>query len=246
MRSVLVIATALFIAPGSAEAKSAAQSAATTRETVVVLHGLARTPRSMNRMVRSLEHAGFHVCNIGYPSRKHAIETLVEEFVAPAVKACAANSERPPHFVTHSLGGIVLRQLAAFDTTIAVGRVVMLSPPNGGSEIVDKLGSLSLFKFANGPAGLQLGTSEKSLPRLLGPPTFEAGVITGNRAMNPLLSWMIPGTNDGKVSVENSKLKGMRDFRVVQASHTFIMNDTQAIKQTIHFLTEGEFISPSS
>src|ERR1035437_545512 len=99
----------------------------------------------------------------------------------------------------------------------------MLAPPNQGSEVVDKLGRLSLFRWINGPAGQQLGTSGNSLPNQLPVPPVEVGVIAGTRSINWFLSALIPGPDDGKVSVERTKLAGMADFAAVDTTHTFIM-----------------------
>ena len=210
-------------------------------ESVVVLHGLARSSDSMSRMARSLELAGYHVCNVSYPSRKHSVEVLTKEFVAPSIRECLPGKSEPVHFVTHSLGGIIVRQLAVSEADLTIGRVVMLSPPNHGSEVVDKLGGLTLFKWLNGPAGSQLGTDAASLPRTLGSVSFDVGVITGNRSINLILSSLIPGTDDGKVSIESARLDGMADFCVVPSSHPFIMRNEQAIEQTLSFLSEGKF-----
>lgn len=211
---------------------------------VVLLHGLARTSDSMSKMNRALEAAGYHVCNVSYPSREHSIEVLTKDFVLPAVRACLANPTDEVHFVTHSLGGIIVRQLARSAPDLKIGRVVMLSPPNHGSEVVDKLGELALFKLINGPAGLQLGTSQASVPQSLGAPSFQAGIITGDRTINLILSILIPGPDDGKVSIESAKLEGMAGFCVIPASHPFIMKDRLAIEQTLVFLGKGAFTCP--
>jgi pimeloyl-ACP methyl ester carboxylesterase len=210
-------------------------------ESVVLLHGLARTADSMSRMAGALEAAGYHVCNISYPSRQHSIEELTTDFVAPAVRACRSSEMDTVHFVTHSLGGILVRQLAKSAPDLKIGRVVMLSPPNHGSEVVDKLGTLSLFTFINGPAGLQLATGEDYLPRTLGPASFDVGIVTGSRTVNPILSLLIPGEDDGKVSIESAKLAGMRDFCVIPATHPFIMNNKRAIALVLTFLAQGKF-----
>ncbi len=172
---------------------------------VVLLHGLARTAGSMDSMEKNLSKAGFRVCNIDYPSRKHRIEKLTSEFIVPDIQKCFGDALTPVHFVTHSLGGIIVRQLAAEHQQIKIGRVVMLSPPNQGSEVVDKLGTWGLFEWINGPAGKQLGTTEEAVPNQLGPATFELGIITGNRSINLILSTLIPGPDDGKVSIKNAR-----------------------------------------
>jgi hypothetical protein len=117
----------------------------------------------------------------------------------------------------------------------------MLAPPNRGSEVVDKLGGLFLFKWINGPAGNELGTRKDSTPNLLGPANFPVGVIAGDRSINWINSLLIPGRNDGKVSVERTKLGGMSDRIVIHATHPFIMRNREAIRQTIQFLRTGGF-----
>ncbi len=211
---------------------------------VVLLHGLARSADSMARMADALEDHGYRTCNIDYPSRKHTVEVLAEEHVLPQIRACLDGNRAPVHFVTHSLGGILVRKLAHDGSLPPTGRVVMLSPPNHGSEVVDKLRALPPFHWWNGPAGEQLGTDPDSVPNRLGPAPFELGVITGDRTINFFLSTLIPGDDDGKVSLESAKLEGMADFLVVHASHPFIMRDAVAIRQTLHFLEHGRFSRP--
>ena len=210
-------------------------------ETVVLLHGLARTSSSMRRMERSLEQAGYHVCNIEYPSRAHSVAELARDHVAPRIAECAPANGGAIHFVTHSLGGIIVRQLAANQAVREIGRVVMLGPPSRGSEVVDAMGDWRLFRWINGPAGTELGTAPNATPQRLGPPAFPVGVIAGTRSVNWILSLIIPGDDDGKVSVKNARLDGMRDFAVVKAAHPFLMNDRDAITLTLRFLARGCF-----
>ncbi len=160
MTRVAATLLAVLLAAAALQASADGDVASSNRQTVVVLHGLARTSASMKSMVRALEKAGYDVCNISYPSREHAIDVLTTQFVAPAVRACLANKADKAHFVTHSMGGVIVRQLVKSASDIRIGRVVMLSPPNHGSEVVDKLGQLALFQAINGPAGLQLATRE--------------------------------------------------------------------------------------
>lgn len=216
------------------------------KNTVVLLHGLARSSDSMQKMQNALEEAGFKTCNIEYPSTKHRIETLASEHILPKIIACVGTLEFPIDFVTHSLGGILVRFMAEHALIPRIGRVVMLSPPNHGSEVVDKLGNTWLFEYVNGPAGRELGTDSTSVPLQLGPADFEVGIITGSRSSNPILSSVIKGTDDGKVSIENAKLEGMKDFVVLPVSHSLIMKNEAAIEQVIYFLKIGVFSDSGS
>ena len=117
----------------------------------------------------------------------------------------------------------------------------MLSPPNRGSELVDRFGQSVFFKSGYGPAGRQLGTGPDSLPNCLGPVDLEVGVIAGTRSLNPLYSYLIPGRDDGKVSVDRTRAAGMADFITVPHTHTFIMNSPEVIRQILYFLKNGRF-----
>ena len=208
-------------------------------ERVILLHGLARSSNSMTKMETALVEAGYQVSNIGYPSRKHRIE----DFAKMVRKEVLETSDEGDtlHFVAHSLGGIILRYIQKKDPLENLGKVVMLSPPNQGSEVVDKLGDWPLFKWINGPAGCQLGTDENGFVKSLGTVDFELGILTGDRSINLILSLMIPGKDDGKVSVGNAKVAGMNDFMILHVSHPYIMKNKTSIHQTIHYLHSGQF-----
>ncbi len=209
---------------------------------VVLLHGLARTHRSMIPLQQALAAEGFKVVNFAYPSRHFGIADLARQVIPDALQACRAQGAQTIHFVTHSLGGIVLRYYCHEQRIDDLGRVVMLGPPNQGSEAVDRLRDLPGFFLLNGPAGLQLGTGQHDLPRKLGAVDFELGVIAGTRSINPFLSWLIPGVDDGKVSVASARAEGMTDFITLPSSHSFMMRNPQAIRHTIAFLKTGKFM----
>ena len=212
------------------------------QEHVVLLHGLCRSSRSMEPMRKALVQAGYSVTNVHYPSRHGTVEVLSETAIGPALEDCRRRGAAKVHFVTHSLGGILVRSYFARHPASDVGRVVMLGPPNQGSEVVDRLGSCRrLFSLVNGPAGQELGTSADSLPNRLGSPEFCVGVVAGNRSINWINSLLIPGSDDGKVSVERTMLVGMADHVVVPATHPFLMRKREVIRQTIEFLREGAF-----
>lgn len=216
------------------------------KECVILLHGLARIPNSMSKMGTHLESEGFYVVNYGYPSLSADVQTLAETYISNAVNACRDMEAERIHFVTHSLGSILIRYYLKHHNIPEQGRVVMLSPPNGGNEVIDHINQIVLLKKIIGPAGKQLGTGPNALPVKLGPAEFELGIITGDRSINPLFSYLVPGRDDGVVSVEKARLAGMKDFVIIHATHPFIMMNREAIEQTGHFLKYGSFQRPSN
>ena len=209
------------------------------RDCVVLLHGLARSDGSMEEMAQSLEEAGFEVVNHDYPSTEYPIEELSLAAIRAGVSECPEGSR--VNFVTHSLGGILVRYYLEYHDLDNLGRVVMLGPPNKGSQVVDAMAEVPGFELLHGPAGLQLGTDSSSLPNSLGAADFEVGIIAGTRSINLILSQLLPNPDDGKVSVESTKLEGMSDHITVPVSHPFLMKDEEVIRQTIHFLRYGQF-----
>ena len=210
---------------------------------VLLFHGLGRSSRSMRPLERALSAAGFAPTNVDYASRCHGVPELVERVVAPRVEALRGGG--PVHFVTHSLGGVLVRAYAAERPLPAGSRAVMIAPPHGGSEVADLLGGVWPFDAACGPALADLGTGDASVPRGLGAIRgVEAGVIAGSVNVYPF-GRVFGDAHDGIVSVKSARVDGIADFVVVRRGHGLIMRAPETVRQTLSFLETGRFERPA-
>ena len=212
----------------------------TDAETVIVVHGLGRTPASMAILVSRLENAGFRVINFGYPSRSEPIEDLVERLESEVGQCCSSEAETV-HFVTHSMGGVLVRSYLSQRPEAHQGRGVMLSPPSRGSEIIDAFSDSDLLRAILGPSALLRGTDSAGIANQLEPVRFSLCVITGTRRLDPIGSWLIPGPDDGKVGGDRAAVEGAADFIALPVTHTFIMNRSDVAEEVVYFLRNGRF-----
>ena len=212
-------------------------------ECVVLLHGLNRSWRAMRPLPEQLQNAGFATANVDYPSQSGSVEEIAPQAVGLGLDGCRSTGATRIHFVTHSLGGILLRYQNEHSPIPDLGRVVMLGPPNQGSELIDKTRDWPGFELLTGNAGSQLGTGSESMPSQLGPVNFELGVIAGTGTINLFASAMLPNPDDGKVSVASTQVEGMDDFLIVGNSHRYITRSDVVFRNTIAFLRTGRFLA---
>jgi triacylglycerol lipase len=231
----------LLLIPFNLAASATEKPQLKSQQYVILLHGMARTKDSMSKLENYLVQNSYTVINTGYPSTSLPVEKIADDYLVPMVAQCTENGAEKIHIVTHSLGGIVTRQYLQNHSLPEGSRIVMISPPNKGSELADAFRNWFVYKWLNGPAGQVLGTEPESLPNSLKPVAGEIGVITGDSTWNPIYSWLIPGKDDGKVAVESAKLAEMTDFLVVSSSHSFIMRHSEVLRQVDFFLQNGTF-----
>lgn len=210
-------------------------------EQVILLHGIARSASHMEGLEKFLTAKGYIVYNLDYPSTSHTLDKLAA-IVANDIRQ-KIKVDKPVHFVGYSMGGIVTRAILNNFRPDNLGRVVQLAAPNQGSEVADFLQNNWLYEKVYGPAGKQLITEGADIDDLLGKVDYELGVVAGNFSIDPVSSSLIPGEDDGKVSVASTKVQGMKDHVLVYASHTFFPGNKKVHKRTLEFIRFGKFLS---
>ena len=205
-----------------------------TRETVVLIHGMRRTGRSMRKMASAMREAGYNTVVCSYSSNRPAHEIATNLFTAlgPVIEAAPR-----VHFVTHSLGGILVRDAFRDGAPPNLGRVVMLGPPNGGSQHIDNFVRLPFFVTIWGAPSPELGTGTNALPARLPPINFPCRVIAGTN--KGLVGWMLPGENDGRVTVASASAGSPSEVLRLPTGHAWIMRNPVVISNTIAFLRDG-------
>jgi hypothetical protein len=236
--SLLLSGTLAAAAAPVTEQASAEDSRA---ECVILLHGLWRTALSMKALEWNLSDDGYTVVNITYPSILQSIEDLAPGAINRGISECRESGAGPINFVTHSLGGILVRQYLSNHEILELRRVVMLGPPNQGSEVADWVESKELLEVLAPQAVAQLSKGEESVPLKLGPVDFELGVIAGTVNRRAALPGIPLLPSDGTVTVAETQIDGMTDFVMIPTSHSFMMWNSAVIYQVGYFLRHGAF-----
>lgn len=216
------------------------------KDVVVLIHGLGRTARSMRRLALFLNRAGFETQLFSYQSRQSTLEQVTTGLAA-TIEALRLKHARI-HFVTHSLGGIILRSfLGTYPAPPNwIGQSVMLAPPHHGSKIIDfwRGGTLryAYFKAFMGKLALSLHTGSDSLPNQLSKcEAHRIGIIAGTRSIEFWFNPLFKTTHDGKVSIASTHLHARHHHIETHATHTFIMNHDSTRQQVLNFLQHGHF-----
>jgi triacylglycerol lipase len=211
------------------------------QDQIILLHGMYRNADAMKPLEDFFRIKGYKVTSISYPSTKHDIETLVRDYLHPAVQTAQRKGTQKIHFVTHSMGGILVRYYLKNYPLEDLGKVVMIAPPNQSTELAELFADSSWIDTNTGPAKIQLSAQQDSWVNQLGPVNFAVGIIAGNYNSNLLTAWLLPGDDDGVVSVESTKLKNMKDFMIVPEKHFRLRGNQTVLQQTAYFLKHSRF-----
>ena len=220
---------------------------------IVALHGLIRTRASMRNLSDYLKQSGdYTVITASYASTRGTLDSHVD--CLEKVIAHLGPDVTEINFVAHSLGNLVIRRW--LDRTYRgegglrpdprVHRIVMMAPPNHGSQLSRIFKNNVVFKWVWGKSGVQLGTSWDLLEKGLATPRCEFGILAGGgETPGQGRNRFLQGDNDFIVTVEETKLRGAADFAVLPVSHRLIMEDKTAQEYALRFFQQGYFISPS-
>lgn len=212
-----------------------------TEDYVLLLHGIRASAGCMDKIAHFLDSKGYIVINLDYPSSKYDIETLVENYIAPVIASYSTDPTRTLHIVTHSMGGLVLRKYLESHDLPNLGNIVMIAPPNHGSEWSDFFASWPIAEFFMGPALSEMKTGENGITEKLPEPKVPTGIIAGRSIWSPIGNYLTDGDTDGKVSVESTKLKYMKEFILVAESHISILSSEEVLLATERFLKTENF-----
>lgn len=216
-----------------------------SKHTVVMIHGIARSTGTFRALRRALRGTEWNAVAFGYKSTRGTLEDHADSL---ANFLDQQEDLETVSFVTHSMGGLILRHFLARkpprQQRRKIGRIVLIAPPNQGSRIADTLKGLRVYKAFYGPAGQQLvPSSVAKVPGLAG---NEFAVIAGGKGNGKGFNPLLPGDDDGTVTVAETLLDGAQDSLLVPAIHARISNNPTTTRATISFLRNGYLQEPST
>ncbi len=212
---------------------------------VVLLHGMARSPRSMKKLRQKLQAEGYSVLNLGYNSLRHSYQEILSSLETQI--SSWLDASKPIHFVGHSFGGILIRGLLHKHPEWNTGRCVMLGSPNKGTQTASFMLTHWWFKHFVPQITADL-IPDSELLQTLPEPEVETGIIAGNVNFSLVIpvSWYYkkatknaPG--DGVVELINTQCSKMTDFIIMPVHHSFMTWDKSLLEQVLHFLQHGHF-----
>lgn len=209
-----------------------------TGHAVLYLHGIGRSSRSMRPILIAMPADGFVHVPFEYPSTRVPLEQSAN-YLHSIIESLTDVSKIS--FVVHSMGGLVVRRYLKDHNDPRLHRLVMLGTPNNGAELADMLKRNMLFRTVYGPAGQELVTDPKGVIGTLPTPTFEFGIIAGGKGDEKGFNPLLPGDDDGTVTVASARLVGAADFLRIPKLHSFLMSDETAIAAVRCFLEHGRF-----
>lgn len=209
---------------------------------VILVHGILRSGDSFGALPERLVAAGYAVAPISYASTRRRIADHAADLEALMDRLTGVARVS---FVTHSMGGLVVRQMlsqdGAWQSRIAVDSVVMVAPPSHGSQVAAMMRDQAFYQLIYGEAGQELPNDvAEAVPTLAVPFGVIAGGLGDGEGFNPL----VPGDDDGVVSVDEAHLAGEKDFLLIPALHSLILRRPETANAVLTFLKHGRFTDP--
>lgn len=210
---------------------------------VYLLHCYFCPAMVMDRIEKSCVKENFTTVNYHYKSISENLDTLGHELYRE-IKNSGIDSVS---FVTHSMGALVVRSMLQYSQLDEkfpdIFRIVMIAPPNHGSEMADFGSTVELLPNFLGPNLELMKTDSNSYVNNLPVPyRSEVGLIIGSlgsekQGYNPF----IKGDNDGLVTPASAKMGIEKDFAVVKEFHGLLPQRKIVCKLVVEFLKTGAF-----
>lgn len=232
---IIIFAVAYFFETRDVKEHNAEMTA--SGENVILVHGILRGSSSMNKIRRGLSHQGFIVTDFGYSAKDGSIDEISARLHKEACKI----GKGKIHFVTHSLGGIIVRYYISKYKPNNIGRVVMIAPPNSCSVFAAKLSNLPLYESILGRPGREIAHGEDCIVKDLPEPDFEFGIIAGGTGFKMGFNPFLKGDNDGTVLLNETKMSGMSDFMQIRGQHSLLLFSKEVVFGSINFIKNGKF-----